>query len=228
MKSFFITATDTGVGKTTITASIATLLKSQGIDVGVMKPFATGTQQKTGYKSKDVAILADSIQCKDPEELINPYFFPIPASPYSAANKLNLSIDTSLVLQCFEKLHVAHQTVLVEGIGGILTPILKDYCVADLIKEMNLGIIIVASSRLGTINHTLMTINAAKDFGLHIHGIIINGTESGGYDQEELRKDLTNLSGVDVLCVIPHFDDVKISDVAEVLKNKNVISKLSS
>lgn len=228
MKSFFITATDTGVGKTTITAAIASLLKSQGIDVGVMKPFATGEQQKTGYKSKDVATLADSAQTNDPEEMINSYFFPIPASPYTAANKLNASIDTNLVLQSFEKLQKLHRVVLVEGIGGILTPILKDYCVADMIKEMNLDTIIVCDTKLGTINHTLLTVKAAKDFGLSVKGIIINNMTSNGYNPEELRTDLTNLCGVDVLCAVPHFVNISINNVAKALQNTNLVSCLSS
>jgi dethiobiotin synthetase len=228
LKSFFITATDTGVGKTTVTAAIAFLLKNRGIDVGVMKPFATGTQQKTGYKSEDVTILANAAQSIDPEEMINPYFFPIPTSPYSAANKLNAKIDPIFVIHRFEKLQSMHQVMLVEGIGGIMTPILKDYCVGDLIKDMNLETIIVTSSRLGTVNHTLMTVNAAQRFGLKVRGLIINNIDSSGYDIVELKSDLTNLSGIEVLCTIPHFDSVKISDVANSLKSSNLVSQLMS
>ncbi len=224
MRSYFITATDTGVGKTTMTAALAFALKSIGVSVGVMKPFATGTQQKTGYKSEDVAILANSIQTKDPEELINPYFFPVPASPYTAANKLKTIIDVDLVVDRFEKLQTMHDVMLVEGIGGILTPILKNYCVADLIKDMNLDTIVVTSSKIGTVNHTLMTLNAAQRYGLKIHGLIINNIDPAGYDLDELADDLKNLSGVDVLCTIPHLKNVKVSEVAQVLKGSSLIT----
>jgi len=226
LKSYFITATDTSVGKTTITAAMAFALKGLGVNVGVMKPFATGTQQKTGYKSEDVAILANSAQTTDPEELINPYFFPVPASPYAASNKLNVDIDVDSVMDRFEKLQAMHDVVLVEGIGGILTPILKNYSIANLIKDMNLGTIVVTSSRIGTVNHTLMTLNAAQHYGLKVRGLIINNTDPTGYDVDELKNDLKNLSGVDVLCTIPHLNNVKISEIAEILKRSNLISQL--
>lgn len=227
LKSYFITATDTGIGKTTITAALAFTLKSLGMNVGVMKPFATGTQQKTGFKSEDVAILANSAQVKDPEELINPYFFPVPASPYAAANKLKVDIDVDLVMDRFEKLQAIHDVVLVEGIGGILTPILKNYFVSDLIKDMNLDAIVVTSSRIGTVNHTLLTLNAAQQYGLKVRGLIINNTDPAGYDTDELKNDLRNLSGVDVLCTVPHLNNVKIAEVAEILTRGNLISQLT-
>jgi len=205
---------------------MAFALKGLGVNVGVMKPFATGTQQKTGYKSEDVAILANSAQTTDPEELINPYFFPVPASPYAASNKLNVDIDVDSVMDRFEKLQAMHDVVLVEGIGGILTPILKNYSIANLIKDMNLGTIVVTSSRIGTVNHTLMTLNAAQHYGLKVRGLIINNTDPTGYDVDELKNDLKNLSGVDVLCTIPHLNNVKISEIAEILKRSNLISQL--
>jgi dethiobiotin synthetase len=223
-----VTATDTGVGKTTMTAAMAFSLKNLGIGVGVMKPFACGKQQKTGFRSEDVSILTKSAQINDPEELVNPYFFPLAASPYTAANKLGAQIDTELVIHRFEKLQTMHQMMLVEGIGGIMTPILKDYGVVDLIKDMNLDTIIVTSSRLGTVNHTLMTINAAQKSGIKIRGMIINCIDSTGYDVDELKNDLTNLSGVEVLCTIPHLDNIKVTDVANIMKNSDLISNLVS
>jgi dethiobiotin synthetase len=227
LKSCFITATDTGIGKTTITAAMAFALKSLGVNVGVMKPFATGTQQKTGFKSEDVTILANSAQSEDPEDLINPYFFPVPASPYTAANKLKADIDVDSVMERFEKLQALHDVVLVEGIGGILTPILKNYCIADLIKDMNLDTIVVTSSRIGTVNHTLLTLNVAQQYGLKVRGLIINNTDPAGYDVDDLKNDLKNLSGVDILCTILHLNNVKISEVAEILKRSNLISQLT-
>lgn len=228
MRSYFVTATDTGMGKTTMTAAMAFSLRNLGIDVGVMKPFACGEQQKTGFRSEDVSLLASSAQVNDSEDLMNPYFFQVAASPYTAANKLGVEIDTELVIHRFEKLQTIHQLMLVEGIGGIMTPILKDYCVVDLIKDMNLDTIIVTSSRLGTVNHTLMTINAAQKSGLRIRGIIINCVDSNGYDVNELKNDLTNLSGVEVICIVPHFDNIKVDDVANIIKNSNLISSLIS
>jgi dethiobiotin synthetase len=191
-----------------------------------MKPFATGIPQKTGYKSEDVKILVEASGTKDEENLINPYFFPIPASPYAAANKLKSLIDVSLVLERFEKLQSLHDVMLVEGIGGIMTPILKDYCIADLIKDMNLEALIVTCSRIGTINHTLLTCYACRKYGIKIKGIIINNFDTTGYVVDDLKTDLTNLSGLDVLCMIPHLDECNASKISKILMENNVFSVL--
>jgi dethiobiotin synthetase len=229
MKSFFITGTDTGIGKTAITCAIANLMRSSGMDVGVMKPFATGIQQKNGFKSEDVTLLAKYARVSDPEELINPYFFPVPASPYTASKKLGKTIDIGLALSEFEKLQSVHDVVLVEGIGGIMTPILKDYVVADLIKDFNLDAIIVAGTKIGTINHTLLTLDSCKKYGVRTAGLIINGVDKDGYDAQDLKADLVSLSGVDVLCTVPNVQDGNIERVSQILKQDdflNILSKL--
>ena len=97
MKAYFITGTDTGVGKTSITAGLAGSLRKIGKDVGIMKPIATGFPNKTGFKSSDVAKLVDAASIKDPEDLINPVFLPLPTSPYDATKLLELSIDMPLI-----------------------------------------------------------------------------------------------------------------------------------
>ncbi|TBR25948.1 MAG: dethiobiotin synthase [Candidatus Nitrosotenuis sp.] len=226
MKSYFITGTDTGVGKTCFTAGLALAMNASGINVGVMKPFATGIPQKTGYQSEDVKILADASGTKDAERLINPYFFPIPASPYMAANKLNAVIDIRIVLDAFEKLQSLHDVVLVEGIGGIMTPILKDYHVADLIKDMNLEALVVTGSQIGTINHTLLTCDACRRYGIKAKGIIINNSDSSGYAVDDLKADLTNLSGLDILCSIPRLHECNTNEVSKILLENNLLTAL--
>lgn len=227
MKSFFVTATDTEIGKTVITASLALALKNKGINVGVMKPFACGLQQKQGFKSEDAQLLAKYASIADSEDLINPYFFPIAASPYTAANKLGASIDVEIVLQKFDKLQQLHDVVLVEGIGGIMTPIQKNYCVADLIKDMNLDTLVVTSAKIGTVNHTVLTCEASKRYGLTLRGLIINNYDSTGYVASELAEDLMNLTGVETLCIIPHLDCLSIPRVSEILQKNNLTEKLS-
>lgn len=225
MKSFFVTGTDTGIGKTAFTCGLANLLRVSGIDVGVMKPFATGIPQKNGFQSEDVSMLVRSSGVSDPESLINPYFFAIPASPYSAAKKLGRQIDLDLVLSSFDKLCSTHDVMLVEGIGGIMTPILKDYFVIDLIKDLNLDVVVVTGSKIGTINHTTLTIDACKKHGIHISGLIINQIDKNGYDLDELGQDLIALSGVDVIAKIPNLDDVE--SITSILKNDGFLDVLS-
>ena len=225
MKSFFVTGTDTGIGKTAFTCGLASLLRVSGIDVGVMKPFATGIPQKNGFQSEDVSMLVNSSGVSDPESLVNPYFFAIPASPYSAAKKLGRQIDLDLVLSSFDKLRSTHDVMLVEGIGGIMTPILKDYFVIDLIKDLNLDAMVVIGSKIGAINHTMLTIDACKKHGIRILGLIINQTDKNGYDLDELGQDLTLLSGVDVISKIPNLD--KIEDITTILKNNGFLDVFS-
>ena len=136
--------------------------------------------QKKGYKSEDVEILCKSAQIHDPENLVNPQFFPIPASPYTAWKKLKIKPKISMVLSSFNKLSKNHEMMLVEGMGGILTPILKDYYVTNLIKDMKIPTIIVTRSKVGTVNHTLMTVRMCEKYKIPIKGIIINNFDSDG------------------------------------------------
>lgn len=225
MKSFFITGVDTGIGKTMFTSGLAQLLHNSGFDVGVMKPFATGIPSNTGFQSEDVSLLAKHSGATDSENLINPYFFPIPASPYMAAKKLGKKIDINVVLSSFDNLQSIHDVVLVEGIGGILTPILKDYFVADLIKDLNLDTIIVTGTKIGSINHTLLTLESCKKYGLRVSGLVINQIEPEGYDVRDLEDDLVSLSGVDVICKIPQVNS--IDTICETLNRGRFLDVLS-
>ena len=211
MKSIFITGTDTNVGKTYITAGIAVTLRKMGIDVGVMKPFAAGTAQKNGFKSEDIEILSKAAKVNDPEKLVNPQFFPISASPYTAWKKLKIKPKIPTVLQSFRKLSNLHEMLLVEGMGGVMTPILNNYYITNLIKEMKIPTIIIARSKVGTVNHTIMTVKSCEKFKIPIKGIIINNFDKG-YSIKQLKNDLEGLTGVPVLGSIPFLKD--LSDVS--------------
>ena len=225
MKSIFITGTDTDVGKTYVTAGLAIMLRKMGMDVGVMKPFAAGLVQKKGYKSEDVEILSKSAQINDPETLVNPQFFPIPASPYTAWKKLKIKPKIALVLSSFKKLTNMHEMILVEGMGGILTPILKDYYITNLIKDMKISTIIVTRSKVGTVNHTLMTVKMCEKYKIPIKGIIINNFDGDGYPINQLKKDLEDLTGIKVLGSIPFISDMSDKSLYKIFK-KNINIKL--
>ena len=224
MKSLFITGTDTDVGKTYITAGLAVVLQKMDVDVGVMKPFAAGSAQKKGYKSEDIEILSRAAKVNDPESLVNPQFFPIPASPYTAWKKLKTKPQVSTILSSFKKLSKLHDVMLVEGMGGIMTPILKDYYIANLIKEMKIPTVIVTRSKVGTVNHTIMTVKMCEKYKIPIKGIIINNFEKG-YAAKDLTSDLENLTGVPVLGSIPFIKDMSDSSLNRVFK-KNLDLKL--
>ena len=220
MKSLFITGTDTDVGKTYITAGLAITLRKMGTDVGVMKPFAAGIEQKKGFKSEDVEILSNAAQISDPETLLNPQFFPISASPYTAWKKLKIKPKIPLILSSFKKLSRNHKMILVEGMGGTMTPILKDYYVANLIKDMKIPTVIVTRSKVGTVNHTLMTVMMCQKYKIPIKGIIINNFDDG-YPIDQLKKDLVNLTGIKVLGSIPFIKDMSDKSMYKIFK-KNI------
>ena len=224
LQSLFITGTDTDVGKTYVTAGLAASFYEMGIDIGVMKPFAAGTAQKNGFKSEDVKILSDAAHVSDPENLINPQFFPIPASPYTAWKKLKTKPKIATVLSSFKKLSKLHDTILVEGMGGVMTPILKDYFITNLIKEMKIPTIIVTRTKVGTVNHTLMTVMMCQKYKIPIKGIIINNFDNG-YPINQLTKDLENLTGVKVLGSVPFIKDMSNASLYKIFK-KNIDMKL--
>ena len=225
MKSFFVTGTDTDVGKTYITAGLAVSLRKMGFDVGVMKPFAAGIAQKNGFKSEDVEILSTAAQVNDPENLVNPQFFPIPASPYTAWKNLKIKPKIPLVLSSFKKLSKSHEMLLVEGMGGVMTPILKDYYVTNLIKDMKIPTVVVTRSKIGTVNHTIMTVRMCEKYKIPIKGIIINDFDSDGYKTKELTRDLKNLLKIPILGSVPFIDDLSDSSLYKIFK-KNLNLKL--
>ena len=228
MKPLFVTATDTDIGKTYVCAGLAYALKKSGIDVGIMKPFACGIKQKIGFSSNDLTILTNAAMVDDAEDIINPFFFPISASPYTAAKNLGVKIDIEHVMECFRKLDEIHDIVLVEGIGGIMTPILKDYAIIDLIKDLMANTIIVTSSKIGTVNHTVLTCNMCKNMNIPIKGLIINNFDSTGYPIPELERDLSALTDLPVLCSLPHMKKFNLSNYSALIQEKMDISDLIS
>jgi len=223
LKSIFITGTDTDVGKTYITAGLAVTLRKMGLDIGIMKPFAAGNAQKNGFKSEDVEILSKSAQVNDPENLVNPQFFPISASPYTAWKKLKIKPKIPTILKSFKKLSNLHEMLLIEGMGGVMTPILKNYYITNLIKEMKIPTIIVTRSKVGTVNHTIMTVKFCEKFKIPIKGIIINNFDKG-YPVKQLKNDLETLTGVKVLGSIPFLKNLGDTSLYRTFK-KNIDMK---
>ncbi len=220
MKSLFIAGTDTDVGKTYIAAGLAVAFRKMGIDVGVMKPFAAGRAEKKGYKSEDIVILSRAAKACDPEKLVNPQFFKIPASPYTAWKTLKTKPKVSTILSSFKKLTKLHDMILVEGMGGIMTPILKNYYITNLIKEMKIPAVIVTRSKIGTVNHTIMTCKMCEKYKIPVKGIIINNFDEG-YPIPELKRDLQNLTGIKVLGSIPFIKNKSDASLYRIFK-KNI------
>jgi dethiobiotin synthetase len=229
MKGVFITGTDTEIGKTTVAASLASLLRLSGWNVGVMKPFATGTRVfSTKYKSKDSALLARAAQVNDPDIEINPFFYSVPTAPFTAA-KIMSEKEPSLedALRICQKLAAKHNFMIVEGIGGIMVPLTKEKCVLHFAKSLGLPTIIVAGSELGTINHTLLTVKICNDFGLNLLGIIINGMPAKvSLLKKQTVETIRELSKVRILSVIPYIRKNTEKNLCRILGNDLDVNKI--
>lgn len=174
-KGFFITGTDTGVGKTIVTATLLSLFKKRNVDAGVMKPVETGVgPQNSSPGESDAHFLMQTGGIPDGLEEVSPYRFKLPAAPYLAAQSEGRTIDKNTILKSFHNLAPKHDIMLVEGVGGILAPVTPDYKIIDLAWDMGLPLIVVSRAGLGTINHTLLTLHAARSRGLIVTGVIFN------------------------------------------------------
>ncbi|MBI5586862.1 MAG: dethiobiotin synthase [Deltaproteobacteria bacterium] len=193
-RSCFITATDTGAGKTFVAASIARALRLKGADVGVMKPVESGCAEIDGaLVPEDALTLKEASGSADPIEAICPYRFAPALSPHLAARISGSEIDFAALKNVYLELSVRHDLMLVEGAGGLLAPLTDDKTVADLAAALRLPIIIVATSRLGVINHTLLTVEAAGKRGIEVRAIILNDNshaadESMKHNAKEIER----------------------------------------
>jgi dethiobiotin synthetase len=206
MRGVFVTGTDTGVGKTIFSAGLAWALRDGGHDVGVMKPFATGDKIfSRRFKSKDVAMLAKAAGVRDTDDELNPSFYNIPASPMMGAMLSNQPLpDMPNVLQALRRLALKHKFLIVEGIGGILVPIASDLLLAQFAKAVGLPVIIVTRPSLGTLNHTLLTVDACRKHDLRIAGLVVNMMPKRPTLVEAATPDvLRRITGLPILGVIP-------------------------
>ena len=128
-------------------------------------------------------------------------------------------------ISSFKKLSKLHPMLLVEGMGGIMTPILKDYFVTDLIKEMKIPAVIVTRSKVGTVNHTIMTVKMCQKYKIPIKGIIINNFDTDGYKIKSLKRDLENLTGMRILGTIPYIENLSDESLYKNFK-KNITEEM--
>jgi len=207
VKSIFVTGTDTGVGKTIVTGLLAKFIASTGNEVITQKWVQTGNKGL----SKDLRLHL-KIMGKKPEAIkkylnyVCPYTFKFPASVHLAASLEKKKINPARIKKSFEILTKDFDFVIVEGIGGALVPFSQRHLVIDIVKELNLAVLIVAENKLGAINHTLLTIEAVRQRGIKIAGVVFNNL-SARTDKLILNDNLRvvkKLSGVRVFGSLPY------------------------
>ena len=167
----FVTGTDTGVGKTFLVASLLFHLRQSGVNALAMKPFCSG-----GTEDVD---LIQAIQGNDaPREQVNPFYFSEAVAPLVAARKLRQPIQLSQVLGVIHTMHVQCACLIIEGSGGLLVPLGEGFTVADVIANLNCDVVVVSRNKLGTINHTLLTVEALRARGVQRIKVVLMGQSS--------------------------------------------------
>ena len=192
-QTLFITGTDTGVGKTTMTAALLLALQEQGQSVGVLKPIETGIAEENPQHSD-----TERLRCLlSPPPLFKEvclYAFPQPLAPLAAARKRGITIDPALIHSHVTALSQQYSWLLIEGAGGIFTPITPQYTMRDLLTSLNIPCLIVGRTDLGGVNHSLLTIEALQQVGITIGGIVLNEPQSRHYTavvQEQRESTMT-------------------------------------
>lgn len=193
-QAFFITGTDTGVGKTHVACKLIADYVAQGYKVVGMKPVAAGEDLQDGeWVNDDVLKLDAASNVKAPRELVNPYSFKEAIAPHIAAEKVGVEIEIAVIKQAFDELKKLADIVIVEGAGGFLVPINSKQTMADLAVELDVPIILVVGMRLGCINHSLLTVEAIHARGLSLYGWVANYVEPNMLASSENEATLTKL-----------------------------------
>ena len=238
VKGFFITGTDTGIGKTIITAALVKAAQFLGFNSVGMKPIETGCQKTVDSRqhtecSNDLHSLIPSdgnflreISGSDESlDLITPVHFENPLAPMPASEIEGIPVDIGKITNAFAKLAYKYNVLIVEGVGGILVPIAKDYSVLNMAKDFGLPVIVVTRPGLGMINHTLLTVNYALKEGLPVAGIIINYSRpaEGTIAEQTNPAVLEKICPVPVLGIFPHLKNVERATIEEAaLTNLNL------
>jgi dethiobiotin synthetase len=236
-RGFFITGTDTGVGKTVITAALIKAAGTLGFRACGMKPIETGCRKQKfkvrGSRSKvpnprteasstldariselipaDGMFLREIGRMDDPIDLVTPVRFEKPLAPLPASEIEGVPVDLDKIRIAYSELAGKYDAVIIEGIGGILVPIKSDYFVLDLAKAFALPVIVVSRPGLGTINHTILTVNYAIKEGIRIAGIIVNyGHPSEGTLAEDTNAEvIREVSPAPVIGIFPYLENLE-------------------
>jgi len=189
-KTIFISGIDTDAGKSIITGLMAKFLMNKGVNIITQKFIQTGNIDVSEDIQKHREIMGIDLLQDDIDRTTCPYIFTYPCSPHLAAEIDNKPIDTNIIRNCTKKLEAKYEKVLLEGAGGLFVPISREYNTIDYVQDNNLPLILVTSSKLGSINHTLMSIELCKARGINLVGMVYNAFPN---DSEKIFKDSSTI-----------------------------------
>lgn len=202
MKEILVVGTDTEVGKTIVTTGLGKFLYKKGIEVGIGKLVATGGEGDLNFFTEVGEIPEESV--------FFVYLFKLPASPHLAAEYEEKEINVKKIKETYyHKKHI-YDTLIIEGVGGILVPFTREYLLVDLIQEITIPILVVARSGVGTINHTLLTLEALKNRGIEVIGVVLNSLRNEEkFIVEDNVEVIKKIGKVEVFGVVPYFKEVR-------------------
>ena len=214
IQGLFITGTDTGVGKTRIAAAVLRRLRQRGVDAVPMKPIQTGAE----YAADTAKLIAPDLQAcldaaqitpsEDELDLMAPYCYEPACSPHLAGRTAKNYPRISHILHCANELWKRHDVLIVEGAGGIMVPLDESFTMLDLMVQLALPVLLVSRIGLGTINHTLLSIQALRAAGLNLLGVAFNTPESPAqkdrFIHDDNPKTIVQFGGVDILGTVRH------------------------
>lgn len=206
IRGLFVTGTDTGVGKTMVTAAITAALRAEGLNAGVWKPVQSGALLGSGVT--DAERLLHSTGIHERPEAVAPFTFEAPLTPMLAAKRAGVTFTLKELIAAGEPLANRYEALLIEGAGGVAVPLTDEALIADLIAELDVPALIVARSSIGTINHTLLTASFLRHHRIPIVGVILNdGDLTGLHDDPSVATNaelIERYSGLQVLGRFPH------------------------
>jgi dethiobiotin synthetase len=218
-KGIFITGTDTGVGKTFVACGLIKAMKEKGLNVCPMKPVESGCRTSKGkLVPSDTNKLIKASGVNEPLYLINPYRLKHPLAPSVAADIEGVKIERRKILSAHSRLSKKYDLTIVEGAGGIMAPVYKKYLFLDLARDLDLPVVIVSRPGLGTINHTLLTLEALRNRGLSIPGIIFNNATGArnGLPEKTNPEVIEMLGGTTVLGSVPYSENPGVLKIREI------------
>lgn len=214
-QAYFVTGTDTGIGKTTVSCMLLRGYAAQGLDVVGMKPVASGCQRIGGeLVSEDVDRLQAAGNIRAPLDTINPYAFEPPLAPHIAALQVGTEIRIAKIVDAFQRLRAMADVVIVEGVGGFRVPLNAQQDTADLAVNLDLPVILVVGMRLGCINHALLTVDAIRQRGLPLAGWVANRIDPDMAAIEENLATLDALITAPRLAIVEHQKKVEMRELS--------------
>jgi len=217
LRGVFVTGTDTEVGKSVVAAAVCAAAARSGLRVAAFKPVVTGLDEPAGDWPRDHELLASAASARQTPDEVAPYRFGPPVSPHLAAELAGQSVDPERLVSHAREQAARADALVCEGVGGLLVPLARDYLVRDLIGELSLPVVIAARPGLGTISHSLLTIEAARAVALRVQAVVLTP-----WPAEPSRMERSNLETIERFAELPviglpHTDPARLAEAGAAL-----------